>query len=89
MEIGKNNKPKEKIRAGRISLAKWENTNPQGEVFTCFSLCKTLLRRDEDNPSRFEGQVFSLNGLTKDDLEAVKEVIAEMEEKVEVEGWSQ
>ena len=89
MEIQKNNKPKEKIRNGRISLLKWENFNPQGEVFTSFSLNKTLMKRNEEEPSKFEGQVFSLNGLTINDLDAIKEVIEEMEEKISEQGWSQ
>ena len=89
MEIQKNNKPKEKIKNGRISLLKWENTNGEGEVFTSFSLNKTLMKRDEEDPSRFEGQVFSINGLTIYDLEAVKEVITEMQEKLEMVRWSQ
>ena len=82
----KKNKPKQKIRIGRVSLLQWENTNPEGEVFTTFSLNKTQFKRDESNPSRFEGQVFSLNGLTKNDLEAIKKAV---EEALQAEGWSQ
>jgi hypothetical protein len=85
METNKN-KPKEKIRVGRITLLKWENTNSEGEVFTTFSLNKTQFKRDESNPSRFEGQVFSLNGLTKNDLESIKNAV---EEALQSEGWSQ
>ena len=84
-----NNKPVEKIKEGRISLLKWENSNKYGEAFTSFSLNKTTMRKSEDDPSKFEGQVFSLNGLTKQDLEAIKELIEEIEEKEEREGWSQ
>jgi len=83
------NKPKERITIGRISLLKWENFNGAGEVFVTFSLNKTVMKRREDDPSKFEGQVFSLNGLTSYDLAAIKEAVKEMEEKYEVEGWSQ
>ena len=89
MENKKNNKPKEKIRVGRISLLKWENSNGDGEVFTSFSLNKTVMKRRQDDPSRFEGQIFSLNALTNYDLAAIKEAVTEMEEKYEVKGWSQ
>ena len=85
----RNNKPIDRIEEGRISLLRWENTNKQGEVFTSFSLNKTMMRKNEEEPSRFEGQVFSLNGLTKHDLEAIKEVIEELQEKEEGQGWSQ
>jgi hypothetical protein len=88
MEIQKN-KPKDKIRNGRISLLRWENTSEEGEIFSNFSLSKTLLKRNEEDPSRFEGQVFSINGLTMNDLESLKEVIIEMQEKLEMERWSQ
>jgi hypothetical protein len=87
-----NNKPIERIKEGRISLLKWENSNRYGELFTSFSLNKTVMKRSEDDPSKFEGQVFSLNGLTKKDLKDTKELIEEMmeaEEEEEAEGWSQ
>jgi hypothetical protein len=84
-----NNKPIEKIKEGRISLLKWENSNKYGEPFTSFSLNKTAMKKSEDDPSKFEGQVFSLNGLTKKDLDAIKELIEEIQEKEEREGWSQ
>jgi hypothetical protein len=89
MEIQKHNKPTERIRIGRISLLRWENSNGDGEAFISFSINKTVMKRKEDDPSRFEGQVFSLNGLTSYDLAAIKEAVTEMEEKYEVEGWSQ
>jgi hypothetical protein len=84
-----NNKPIDRIKEGRISLLRWENTNGDGEVFTSFSLNKTMMRKNEDEPSKFEGQVFSLNGLTKHDLESIKEVIGEIQEGEERKGWSQ
>lgn len=84
MEVQKN-KPIDRIKAGRISLLRWENRNNEGEEFTSFSINKTLMKRNKDSPSKFEGRVFSLNGLTKNDLEAIIQVITEMEEK----GWSQ
>jgi hypothetical protein len=84
-----NNKPKEKIKEGRMSLLRWENSNNYGELFTSFSLNKTLMRRNQDEPSKFEGQVFSINGLTMSDLEAIKEVKTEMQENLEKERWSQ
>ncbi len=89
MEIQKHNKPTERIRIGRISLLRWENSNGNGEVFVSFSLNKRVMKRNEENPSKFEGQVFSLNGLTNYDLTAIKEAVKEMEEKYEAEGWSQ
>ena len=89
MEKQKNNKPKERIRIGRISLLRWENFNGAGEVFVTFSLNKTVMKKREDDPSKFEGQVFSLNGLTSYDLAAIKEAVKKLEEKYEVEGWSQ
>jgi hypothetical protein len=82
------NKPKEKIKVGRISLLKWENSNGNGEVFNSFSINKTLMKRNEEDPSKFEGQVFSLNGLTMSDLEAIKEAIKEIEGGTENQGWS-
>ncbi len=84
-----NNQPIERIREGRVSLLKWENSNKYGEPFTSFSLNKTTMKKSEDDPSKFEGQVFSLNGLTKKDLKDVKELIDEMMEGEEEEGWSQ
>jgi len=89
MEKQKNNKPIERIRVGRISLLRWENSNGDGEVFISFSINKTVMKRKEDDPSRFEGQVFSLNGLNSYDLAAIKEAVKEMEEKYEVERGSQ
>ena len=86
MEIQKNNKPKEKIRVGRISLVKWENTNQQGEVFTTYSLSKTQIKRTDDDPSKFEGRVFTIHGLTKSDLEAINQAVSEMYDKVQAEG---
>jgi hypothetical protein len=83
------NKPKERIRVGRISLLKWENSNGNGEVFNSFSLNKTLMKRNEEDPSKFEGQVFSLNGLTMNDLEAIQEAIKEVQERMESQGCSQ
>jgi len=86
------NKPIENIRQGRISLLKWENSNKYGEPFTSFSLNKTIMKRSEDDPSKFEGQLFPLNGLTKEELKAIKELIDEMlegEEEEEIQGWSQ
>jgi len=83
------NKPKERIEVGRISLLQWENANGGGEVFTSFSLQRTVTKRNEEDPSKFEGQVFSLNGLTMGDLEAIKEAIEEMQVKRESKGWSQ
>ncbi len=82
------NKPKERIKVGRISLLKWENSNGNGEVFNSFSLNKTSTKRNEEDPSKFEGQVFSLNGLTMSDLEAIKEAIKEVQEGAESQGWS-
>jgi len=85
------NKPIERIREGRISLLKWQNANKYGEHFTSFSLNKTTMKRSEDDPSKFEGQFYSLNGLTKKDLKAIKELIEEMQEgekEGEEEGWS-
>ena len=84
-----NNQPIERIKEGRVSLLKWENSNKYGEPFTSFSLNKTTMKKSEDDPSKFEGQVFSLNGLTKKDLKDVKELIDEMMEGEEEEGWSQ
>ena len=84
-----NNKPIEKIKEGRISLLKWENSNKYGEPFTSFSLNKTIMKRSEDDPSKFEGQVFSLNGLTKKDLTDITELIGEILEGEEEIGWSQ
>ncbi len=84
-----NNKPIESIKEGRISLLKWENSNKYGEPFTSFSLNKTIMKRSEDDPSKFEGQVFSLNGLTKKDLEDITELIGEILEGEEEEGRSQ
>lgn len=87
MEIVKNNKPKEKLRVGRISLLKWENTNQQGEVFTTYSLSKTLIRKCDDDPSKFEGKVFTIHGLTAGDLESISQVLQEMQDKA-CERWS-
>ncbi len=84
MEIQKN-KPIEKIKEGRISLLSWENTDEQGQKFISFSLSKTAYKKRIDDPSKFEGQTYNLNGLTKNDLDAIKKLITEMEEK----GWSQ
>jgi hypothetical protein len=83
------NKPIENIKEGRISLLKWENSNKYGEPFTSFSLNKTIMRRSEDDPSKFEGQFFNLNGLTKKDLKAITGLIEEMLEGEEAEGWTQ
>ncbi len=82
------NKPKGKIKVGRISLLKWENSNGNGEVFNSFSLNKTFMKRNEEDHSKFEGQIFSLNGLTMSDLEAIKEAIKEVQEGIESQGWS-
>ena len=82
------NKPIERIKEGRISLLKWQNANKYGEPFTSFSLNKTTMKRSEDNPSKFEGQFYSLNGLTKKDLKDTKELIEEILEGAEEEGWS-
>lgn len=83
------NKPKDRVEVGRISLVRWENSSGGGEVFTSFSLQRTVTKRNEDDPSKFEGQVFSLNGLTMRDLEAIKEAIEQMQEGRESRGWSQ
>lgn len=87
----KKNKPIESIRDGRISLLKWENSNKYGEPFTSFSLNKTIMKRNEDDRSKYEWQVFPINGLTKKDLKSIKELIDEMMEgeEQEEEGWSQ
>jgi len=85
------NKPIDKIKDGRISLLKWENSNKYGEPYTSFSLIKTVMKRSEDDPSKFEGQFFNLNGLTKKDLKAIIGLIEEMmegEQEEEAEGWS-
>ena len=74
--------PKEKVSFGKISLALWENSNGDGDVFESFSLNKTVVRRDDNDRTRFTGQIISLNGLTKNDLSCVKQAIAEMESKV-------
>ena len=82
------NKPKDRVEVGRISLLKWENSNGDGELFTSFSLQRTVTKRNEEDRSKFEGQVFSLNGLTMGDLEAIKEAIEEMQQGRESRGWS-
>ncbi len=85
------NKPADKIEDGRISLLRWENSNKYGEPFTSFSLVKTIRRRSEDDPSKFEEQLFPINGLKKEELKAIKSLIDEMmegEEEAEY-GWSQ
>ncbi len=84
-----NNKPIERIKEGRISLLKWENSNKYGEPFTSFSINKTTMKRSEDDPSKFEGKFFSLNGLTKKDLKDITELIEEILEGEEEKGWSQ
>ncbi len=86
-ETVKNNKPKEKIRVGRISLVKWENTNQQGEVFKTYSLSKTLIKRSDDDLSKFEGRVFTIHGLTKTDLESINQAVSEMYDKDVEGGW--
>ena len=83
------NKPKERIKVGRISLVKWENSNGNGEVFNSFSLNKTLMKRNEEDPSKFEGQVFSLNGITMSELEAIKEAIEKMQQRMESQECAQ
>ena len=83
------NKPKVRIRVGRISLLKWENSNRNGEVFNSFSLNKTLMKRNQEDPSKFEGQVFSLNGITMSELEAIKEAIEKMQQRMESQGCAQ
>lgn len=86
------NKPADKIKDGRISLLRWENSNKYGEPFTSFSLVKTIMKRSEDDPSKFEGENFALNGLRKEELKAIIELIQEMlegEKEEEEMGWSQ
>ena len=86
------NKPADKIKDGRISLLRWENSNKYGEPFTSFSLVKTIMKRSEDDPSKFEEQLFPINGLTKKDLKDIKELIEAImpgEDKEGEEGWSQ
>ncbi len=91
MEKQKHN-PADKIRDGRISLLRWENSNKYGEPFTSFSLVKTIMKRCEDEPSKFEFENFPINGLRKEELKAIKELIDEMmegEEEEDEDGWSQ
>ena len=83
------NKPKERIKVGRISLVKWENSNGNGEVFNSFSLNKTLMKRNQEDPSKFEGRVFSLNGITISELEAIKEAIEKMQQRMKSQGCAQ
>ena len=89
------NKPIDKIKDGRISLLRWENVNKYGEPFTSFSLIKTIMKRSEDDRSKFEGQFFSLNGLRKKELKAIIGLIEEIlegeeeKDKEDEEGWSQ
>ena len=78
----KKNRPKERVRSGKISLLQWENSNGNGETFESFSINKTVTRTDDSDRSRFTGQILSLNGLTKRDLTDVKNVIALIEGKV-------
>jgi len=86
MKNQNGNKPAETIKEGRISLLRWENTNRYGEAYTSFSLNKTLVRRSREEPGKFEGEVFSLNGLNRKDLKAIRELITEMEEGLQEEG---
>ncbi len=72
------NKPADKLKDGKMTLVKWNNTNRYGEPFTSFSLIKTIMKRSEDDPSKFEGQFFSINGLRKKELKAIIGLIEEM-----------
>lgn len=76
----KNNKPKERIGIGRISLLKWENKH-NGKTFDSFSLNKTVMKRNRTDKTKFSGQLLSLNGLTRTDLEHIKQAISEMQAK--------
>ena len=78
----KNNKPKERIVCGRISLLQWKNSNGNGETFDSFSINKTVMQRNKKDKTKFSGQFLSLNGLTKTDLTNLKQAITEMEDKM-------
>ena len=84
------NKPVERIQDGRVVLLKWLNASKYGEPFTSFSLVKTIRKRSEDDPSKFEEQLFPINGLRKEELKAIKGLIDEMleGEEEDEEGWS-
>lgn len=71
------NKPRERVKSGKIEVLQWENCK-DGESFRSFSISKTVKRLDAEDRSKFTGQVFSLNGLTKADLNNIKAAIDEM-----------
>ena len=83
------NKPADKISDGRISLLRWENSTKYGEPYTSFSLVKTIRKRSEDDPSKFEWENFGLNGLKKEELEVIIELFQEMLDGEDEDGWSQ
>jgi hypothetical protein len=88
----KKNKPVGRVKEGRISLLKWENSNKYGEPYISYSLIKTIRKRSEDDPSKFEEQLFTINGLTKKDLKDINELIKAImpgEEGEGEDGWSE
>ncbi len=82
----KGNKPVQKVAFGNVSLLCWENKNSSGELFNSFSLNKTVMKRNNNDCTEFSGKVFSLNGLTKHDLQNVKLAISEMEDSLSEDG---
>lgn len=81
MEKTKNCKPKHKVTSGRISLLCWENKGNDGKPYNTYSINKTVITHNTKDRTKFTGQFLSLNGLSRTDLQNLKEAIEDMQEE--------